>query len=100
MPDPIADQVLDILDAHGRRTRLSVRPMRRRISGGTLACVIDAGCPIKLSTPPTIRQREDLGALHEPPGERGVTQLDASASRRIPHLPPGELVLRMRAQSG
>src|SRR5881392_533823 len=30
-----------------------VRPLARRISGGTLAWVIDAGCPIRLSTPPS-----------------------------------------------
>src|SRR2546426_404036 len=35
------------------RTRLSVSPIARRISGGTLAWVIDAGCPIRLSTPPS-----------------------------------------------
>src|SRR6266566_159229 len=35
------------------RTRLSVSPIARRISGGTLAWVIDAGCPTRLSTPPS-----------------------------------------------
>src|SRR5207245_10898975 len=35
------------------RTRLSVSPIARRISGRTLAWVLHAGCPTRLSTPPS-----------------------------------------------
>ena len=36
------------------RTRLSVRPIAARRSGGTDACVIVAGCEISVSTPPRL----------------------------------------------
>src|SRR6266516_2616771 len=81
-----------------RRTRLSVRPMRRRMSGGTLACVIDAGCPIKLSTPPS--DSASAKTLVRSTNRRANAVLPTYAEHAAEpfHLTRRELVLRVRFQ--
>jgi hypothetical protein len=49
-----------------RRTRLSVIPKEARTAAGSEACVMSAGCSIRLSTPPrALGEREKFAALED-----------------------------------
>src|SRR2546428_12860997 len=50
----------DALPISESRTRLSLSPILSRSACGTLACVIEAGCPIRLSTPRSEEHTSEL----------------------------------------
>ena len=78
------------------RTKLLVTPSAARASRGVEACVISAGTEIRLSTPPTLGQREQLAAFQE--ASRIVLRagdLDRDHCAECPHLPARQVMLRM-----
>src|SRR6266403_950909 len=76
------------------RTMPSVMPILRRPSSPTAACVIVAGCEIRVSTPPRDSANEHTRTL------RSILLAFASDQRsEARHLALGQFVLRMIRQS-
>ena len=85
---------------HDSRTSPSVMPSAARRSGGTEACVIDAGWLIRLSTPPSDSASEKTRTRSSTCRARSLrAQLDGDHAAEAGHLPLGELVLRVRGQA-
>ena len=86
-----------------RRTRLSSMPSPARTSAGTDACVMIAGCSIRLSTPPRLSaQRERSGSARGSRRARRAPPLthDGDHAAEAVHLPLRQRVLRMARQAG
>src|SRR5918995_2878921 len=71
-----------------RRTRLSVSPIAVRIAGGTDAWVIEAGCPMRLSTPPSDSASAEMWGFSPNPRAR------PGSPRSMEIMPPKPLIWR------
>ena len=95
----VRQQVADVLHAARQPNQPVAHPMAARRSGGTDACVIPAGWLISDSTPPSDSASEKTRTRPSTWAARSLRpELDADHAAEAGHLPPRQLVLRVRRQ--
>ena len=83
------------------RTNPSVMPRRfRSCECGTEACVIVAGCEIRVSTPPRLSPSEQSDAFQKPLRVIETVQIESDHSTKTAHLLFRQLVAWMIRQAG